>query len=117
MADILRAQVEKTLAGVDLVLGSHMHGYERTLPVYNGTVVTGNATITPIYIVNGAGGNREGNDDPRGDAPWSAPGAHSGSFGYGIMTLVAGGKGASSLEYKFVESATGKVLDSVTLSK
>ena len=118
MAEILRTQVEAVFAPVDMVLGAHMHGYERTLPILNGTAVTSNATAAPVYIVNGAGGNREGNDDPKGDAPWSAPGAHSGSFGYGLMTIVsAPGAGKSTLEYQFVESATGKVLDSVTLSK
>ena len=118
MSEILRTQVEALFTPVDLVLGSHMHGYERTLPILNGTAVTSNATAAPVYIVNGAGGNREGNEDPKGDAPWSAPGAHSGSFGYGLMTIVSGaGAGESMLEYQFVESATGTVLDVVTLRK
>lgn len=115
MAATLRGQVEATLQGVDLVLGAHMHGYERTLPVKDGIVVA-NGTA-PVYIVNGAGGNREGNDDPKGDAPWSAPGAHSGVFGYGLMTFVSGPPGASTMEYQFIESATGNTLDSVTLTK
>jgi hypothetical protein len=115
MAENLRVQVEATMQGVDVVLGAHMHGYERTLPVKNSTVVA-NGTA-PVYIVNGAGGNREGNENPGGDAPWSAPGAHSGAFGYGLMTFVAGPPGASTLVYKFIESATGNTLDSVTLTK
>ena len=121
MAEVLRKQVEPTFAGVDLVLGSHMHGYERTAAIRNGTAVPSNGTAStgaPVYIVNGAGGNREGNDNPKGDAPWSAPGAHSGSFGYGLLTIVAAAApGASSLQYQFVESATGAVLDSMTLTK
>ena len=121
MSETLRTQVEATFAGVDLVLGSHMHGYERTRPIKAGAPLPGNGTNAvgaPVYIVNGAGGNREGNEDPKGDAPWSVPGAHSGAFGYGLITLAAGGApGASSLQYKFVESATGAVLDELTLTK
>jgi hypothetical protein len=87
MAAVLRKQVEDTFkaGGVHLCLTSHMHGFERSLPVFNG-VVTPGATV---HIVNGAGGNREGNDNPRGNAPWSAPGAHSGAFGFGLMTIAA----------------------------
>ena len=121
MSETLRAQVEATFAGVDLVLGSHMHGYERTRPIKAGAALPGNGTNAvgaPVYIVNGAGGNREGNEDPKGDAPWSAPGAHSGAFGYGLLTIAASAApGASSLQYQFVESATGRVLDALTLTK
>ncbi len=110
MAAVLQKQVEDTLraGGVHLGLFSHMHGYERTQPVYKGKVTPG----APVHIVNGAGGNREGNDDPRGDAPWSAPGAHSGAFGFGMITITS-----AALRYDFVLSANGSVFDTVTLSK
>ena len=110
MAVVLQKQVEDTLknGGVQLGLFSHMHGYERTQPVYKGAVTPG----ATVHIVNGAGGNREGNDNPKGDAPWSAPGAHSGEFGYGLMTITQ-----SSLQYQFILSANGTVFDSVTLTK
>jgi len=121
MAKILQAQVQDVFAGVDVVLGSHMHGYERTQAIRNGTAVPSNGTAStgaPVYIVNGAGGNREGNDNPKGDAPWSFPGAHFGQIGYGLMTLVAGqAAGASSLVYQFIDSTNGTVLDTLTITK
>ena len=121
----LRAQAEAVLSRghVDLVTTAHMHGYERTQPVLDGKV-TPAAAGGIVYIVNGAGGNRESNDDPRGNAPWSAPTAappaqtHTATIGYGIMTIVAGAApGASSLKYEFYESATGVLIDSMTLAK
>ena len=110
MADVLRGQVEDLLrnGGVQLELSSHMHGYERSLPVYKGAVTPG----ATVHIVNGAGGNREGNDNPRGDAPWSAPGAHSGAFGYGLLTIAP-----KSLRYDFVLSSNNTVFDTVTLTR
>jgi len=41
---------------VDIALVGHVHSYERTLPVYNGTV----GTDYPQYFNIGDGGNREG---------------------------------------------------------
>ena len=120
-AAIMRLQAEKQLrdARVDLVLGAHMHGFERTAAVYGGAVVqnaTANGTyvapLAPVYIVNGAGGNREGNDNPPGNAPWSAPGAHFGTVGFGLMQVTP-----SRLAYQFVDSATGAVLDSMEILK
>ncbi len=84
--------------------------------MFNG-IVQPNGTA-PIHLVNGAGGNREGNENPRGDAPWSAPGAHTGAFAYGIATFVASpSAGASTFDYVVYESATGAVLDQVRLTK
>jgi len=56
---------------VDLVVTAHKHDYERTTPLYNDTVqATGKA---PIYVVNGAGGNREGCTGFPAEKPaWSA---------------------------------------------
>ena len=110
MAAVLQKQVEGTLnsGGVQLGLFSHMHGYERTQPVFKGQVTPG----ATVHIVNGAGGNREGNDDPRGNAPWSAAGAHTGAFGYGIITVTE-----TQLQYAFTFSANGTVFDTLLLSK
>ena len=115
-AGVMRGQAEATLArhGVDLVLGAHMHGFERTQAVFAGKVVSnatnGSSTYVaagaPVYVVNGAGGNREGNDDPNGDAPWSVVGAHFRTIGFGLLTVTQ-----SQMQYEFVESATGNVLD------
>ena len=71
---------------------SSRHSYERSLPVYRGQPTSSsNASYTspaaPIYIVNGAAGNREGNSGPppciKGVFPWCArgQGAQSGVIG------------------------------------
>lgn len=120
-AGVMRAQAETTFNKhkVDLVLGAHMHGYERTQAVNGGKVVTAAANGTtyvragaPVYIVNGAGGNREGNEDPHGDAPWSVPGAHYSTTGFGLITV-----SASRMQYDFVDAASGAVLDTAVWTK
>lgn len=68
----MREVFEKMLheGGVDLVLAGHNHMYERTWPVYNGTVYNG--TVDPndpyknpgaaVHVVSAAGGNGESMD-------------------------------------------------------
>eukprot|EP00047_Mylnosiga_fluctuans_P007489 m.253667 g.253667 ORF g.253667 m.253667 type:complete len:536 (+) comp18485_c0_seq1:382-1989(+) len=99
--------------GVDLVISCHMHGYERTWPVSYGHPAAQNYTnpAAPVYVVNGAAGNREGNQDPPGNQPWSA-GTHSGAVGYGRMHVDAG-----LLCYQFVAAATRQVVDSFCIAK
>jgi len=74
---VLRKAVEGTLhhGGVDLVIQGHVHDYERTWPVYNGvaTATNYNDPAAPVYVVNGAAGNREGNDHAPGGQPWEPP--------------------------------------------
>ena len=98
---------------------SHMHGYERTEAVLGSKVValaangtTYTAPGAPVYIVNGAGGNREGNDNPKGDAPWSAPGAHFGDIGFGLLSVTT-----TQMTYTFVNSTSGDVLDTAVWLK
>merc|ERR1719253_1422086 len=49
---------------VDLVLQGHVHDYERTLPIKNDQPTSNDYTnpTAPVYVVNGAAGNRERND-------------------------------------------------------
>lgn len=113
-ADILRFQAENVLAKaqVDLVISSHVHSYERTWPVYAGIPFGNNYENpkVPVYVVNGAAGNREGNDTPSGDKSWSA--AHSPSIGYAIITVIG-----DSLQYSFYDSATAALIDTFTITK
>ena len=62
-----------------------------------------------MYVVNGAGGNREGNQDPD-PASWVA--FHSAEIGFGYMTI----SGASSLLYEFV-AANGTTLFQFEITK
>jgi len=116
-APIMRDQAEAVFASADLVLGAHMHGYERTEAIINSNVIATAVNNTyshagaPVYVVNGAAGNREGNDNPQGDAPWSVPGAHYGTIGYALMQVTT-----NLIKYQFY-AANQTVLDSFTITK
>jgi hypothetical protein len=117
----LAVALEPLLQGgaVDLVLAGHIHSWEYTHPVRNGTVVArpsgaGNATYVnpgaPIYVVQGTSGALPENvffDPP---PAWSAS-RILGSFGYGRLRV-----NASALEYSYV-GLTGVVLDAFAITK
>ena len=109
----LRYLAEDTFynAGVDLVIQCHEHSMERSFPIYKGKVLQTNYTDAPapVYVVNGAGGNREGNANPHQE-PWV--GFHSGDRGFARITIA----GSQSLQYMFVEN-NGTVLDSFTITR
>jgi len=121
----LRKPFEDVLleTGVDLFLSGHNHQFERSHPMYKGKAVTrgeklGNNTVyrnpgAPVFIVNGAAGNREGNDPswlPEWLVKWRA--AHSTHFhmGYGRIQATR-----SQLDWEYVDATSGKVTDSFTL--
>lgn len=115
----LRQQMEEVFMeyGVDLVLSGHVHAYQRTFPVYNNELVTTSydAPGAPVYILQGASGNREGNkgsypDDPAELPDWSA--TTSTEIGYGVMSI-----SATEISWDFRCSATAEVLDHVVISK
>jgi hypothetical protein len=97
---------------VDLVLVGHIHSYERTFPVYNSTNTAG----APIYIMQGASGNREGNDGtypPLTDLPSFIASAHN-DIGFGVMTMSADGK---NLKWAYYNSKSMEMLDSMVMTK
>lgn len=63
-AQYLRDKLEDAFIkyDVDVVFSAHKHCYERNLPVYKGQLMGQNYyhAKTPVYLVNGAGSNREG---------------------------------------------------------
>lgn len=78
-AKLLRSQVEQMYVdnGVDFVIAGHLHNYERTYPIAgNGSVPTRNYSNpgAPVYVVNGAAGNKEGQIyfAPHQSNTWSA---------------------------------------------
>ena len=104
--------------GVDLFLTGHQHQYERSYPVFNGTVTSsggGTATFVnpgaPIYVVQGTSGAFVSGDwiDPQ--PQWSAF-REGTSYGYGKMRVSGGAK----LDYQWI-SIEGKVMDSFTIVK
>ena len=105
-------------AGVDLFLTGHQHQYERTLPVFNGTVYAkpgANSSFVapgaPIYVVQGTSGAFVSGDWMEPQPAWS--GFRQGvSYGYGKLRI----SGSSKLTYDWV-SIDGTVLDHFEVSK
>lgn len=113
--DLLRSKAEDLLMKyqVNMVIQGHIHSYERTYPMYQSQATSLNydAPTAPVYVVQGASGNREGNDGFPSELPaWSA--ARASDVGYGILT-------ASATELTFdyyVSSFDGaKLIDSFTV--
>ena len=106
---------------VDLSISGHVHEYERTFPVYQSKLVStdlSSATYNaPMYIVQGASGNREGNKGgwPETVADWSA--GHSETVGYGILTVQNGEASRPTMHWSFVQSSDNQELDSFTFEK
>jgi len=113
--EILRAKAETSfyLNKVNLVISAHMHGYERMWPVFKGKVMAQNYNNppAPVYMVNGAAGNREGNENAPGDQPWSA--FHTGDLGYVLMEIQG-----NSLSWDFFSVQTGNstLLDHIDIT-
>lgn len=87
--------------------------YQRSWPLATGGVITqhGYANPTaPVYVINGAAGNREGNEKPDPIA-WSA--FETDAYGYGMLTIA----GPSLLSFQFVRSSDGAVLDSWNITR
>ncbi len=111
----LRHQAEEIFHDnkVDLVLYGHVHGYERTSPVYkNQELPAGHA---PVYILQGGSGNREGNKgdtwpNPDNTRSWSKK--QSNTVGYGIMLATS-----DEISWKFYEAGTDKQIDETKLKK
>jgi 3',5'-cyclic AMP phosphodiesterase CpdA len=100
---------------VNLVLGGHVHCYERTTPMYKAKKVD-SIMDAPVYIVQGASGNREGNKggfSPPDQLPdWSA--GRSTDVGYGMLTVdnkVAEGQ-KTHVKWQFYSAEKDEVQDS-----
>ena len=117
-AEKLKEQMEDVFKeyGVDLVLSGHVHAYQRSFPVYKNEVTTMSydSPDAPVYVMQGASGNREGNKgsypDPSELPDWSA--STSVEIGYGVMSI-----SATELSWEFHSSATAEVLDQFVITK
>ena len=85
------------LGRVDVVLSGHIHSFDRTHPVYNGSVVgpvpPANASIyidpaAPLYVCAGTSGALPENVFIEPPPVWSAV-RHNGVFGYGRLEAAA----------------------------
>ena len=65
----------------------------------------------PVYIITGAAGNIEGLSRKQGSEPWSVKVLSD--YGLGVLHV----QGREQLTWEFIESATGNVLDTMTLNK
>ena len=100
--------------GVDLVLTSHEHFYQRSFPMREGQALTaaGNLYADPggtVYVIQGCGGAPFSDPLP---AAWTASMAKE--FGYTMVRVMPGETSSLEVVTKTVE---GEVLDSFTLTK
>ena len=115
---VLRKAVEDVLVSnkVDLVIQAHEHDYERTFPVYQSQAVSTNYTdpTKPVYVVNGAAGNREKNEKPPGgpEPYWPPSLNRTGLISYGVFTLTS-----NSLKWEQRVSADNSLQDSFEIVK
>merc|ERR1711871_612699 len=75
---------------VDLVIQAHEHDYERTYPVYRSKTERTNYSNpqAPVYVVNGAAGNREANERAPGGEPYWPPSLNRTKLiSYGLMKI------------------------------
>ncbi|GAB9477042.1 Calcineurin-like phosphoesterase [Globisporangium polare] len=120
---ILQAAFEELFIkyGVDVVVAGHQHSYERHLPVARGVAMTEGISAdkntytnpkAPVYIVTGAAGNVEDHTKkPSSTAAWNVA---SDFENWGISTVKVS---RQSLEWKFLASASQKVLDQFLMIK
>ncbi|CAF1228263.1 unnamed protein product [Didymodactylos carnosus] len=105
---------------VDLVLGGHMHVYERAGPVFNGTQIapptipnTYTNSPWPLYLTQGTGGIAVGEDKFINPSPeWSV--VRYTHFGFGRLTFQEK-DGNALLIYEYKANGNPTPLDSVTL--
>jgi len=112
-ADVLKTAVEDlfNVYKVDLVLMAHKHNYERFYPTNSAGiwVPTYDNPPAPVYVLNGAGGNREGVDHVK---KWrNNTATFISSWGYGLLRVY----NETVLDWEFHDADTNNLLDSFTL--
>ena len=100
---------------VDLALFGHLHNYERSWPVYNGTVTAKSYTSpnATVHAILGMGGDREGltHSFEAHKPEWSA--VRLAQLGYARLTFAS----AHEMTVDLVLSADGSVGDSFSISR
>jgi hypothetical protein len=116
----LRGQVEGALLAhrVGLDIAGHQHNYERSFPAAADKRVATNYTdpAAPVYIVNGAAGNREGHRGyGRHIKKWSA--ARHEVFGYLDLSFAGGDADSMTVTGTFRLATNHSVVDQFELTK
>eukprot|EP01102_Stenamoeba_stenopodia_P008659 TRINITY_DN2516_c0_g2_i1.p1 TRINITY_DN2516_c0_g2~~TRINITY_DN2516_c0_g2_i1.p1 ORF type:complete len:532 (+),score=131.78 TRINITY_DN2516_c0_g2_i1:125-1720(+) len=117
-ASIFRAELEQLFyeQKVDLVITGHVHAYERTYPVYNGTTYQSYENPqAPIYLLNGAAGNKEqlehhwwsGDKFPE----WSAN--RFAAYGFAQLQII----NSTMLTWNFYAANNNTIIDTMTVTK
>ena len=99
---------------IDFIFVGHIHYYERLYALSSSGEVCSKDYVQPqcpIHIVTGAAGNIEGLSRTNKTEPYSA--RLLSDFGIGVLHV----NGPQQLTWEFIESASGKVLDSITVHK
>lgn len=112
----IAASIEAILqeTSVDLYLAGHLHNYERSWPVFNGTVTAKSYTKpkAPVHVVVGMAGDIEGLTDKWLQPPdWRA--VKAAQLGYASLTF----QDARTMHFNYVLSDSGDVADSFTITK
>eukprot|EP01129_Flabellula_baltica_P001237 TRINITY_DN1112_c0_g2_i1.p1 TRINITY_DN1112_c0_g2~~TRINITY_DN1112_c0_g2_i1.p1 ORF type:complete len:519 (+),score=87.76 TRINITY_DN1112_c0_g2_i1:17-1573(+) len=112
-AEYLREKLESLFYKykVDLVFMAHKHDYERMYPLYqNQPTMNYINPGKPTYVLNGAGGNREGVQHFPSQRPqWSA--AAISEWGYGVVTIFNN----TVLRWDFYTAENNQIADTFTL--
>mmetsp|Transcript_3485 Transcript_3485/g.12698 ORF Transcript_3485/g.12698 Transcript_3485/m.12698 type:complete len:141 (+) Transcript_3485:826-1248(+) len=101
--------------GVDVAAYGHLHNYERTYPVLNGSVTSKSYDKPPstVHVVAGMAGDNEGltpgffKDTPA----WSA--VRKAVLGYVKVTVAS----ATELQWEYISAEDGTTQDSFTLTR
>jgi len=109
-----RGDIEPLLlaAGVDLYMYGHVHAYEATWPISNGTVTRSLVNPpAPIHVLSGAGGPPGSPDTFNATAPAPFTRASFSGWSYGRLQVF----NATHLTYTQVANADGAVVDEFTI--
>ena len=120
MASILQSEIEDIYLQhkVDLVVSGHQHYYLRSYPTahWNATGTSYDSPAAPVYVLNGAAGNREGAPNPN---PFQSPFAMGTNLrGYGIINVHADSTTNNNvMQYNFFTATDGNLFDQINITK
>ena len=120
MASILQAEIEDVYIQnkVDMVVSGHEHYYLRSYPTahWNATGTSYDSPSSPVYVLNGAAGNRESNPNPN---PLELPFAvGTQDRGYGIISVWSDATANNNvMQYSFFTAENNALFDQINITK